>query len=431
MPGASILEQQRFHDGQVMPPLLEDLEQTPIIDVDSHISEPPDLWTSRVSVRKWGDLVPHVKWVENRSFNIGIGAEPGLAWFVGDEMISVAPAGAAGKDLLRLIPPDKPADYEETHPAAYIATERLKLMNECGIYAQAIYPNVAGFGAQQFLHKIKEPELRIELVRAYNDFLYEWASVAPARFILNCAVPFWDVQETVREIRRCKDMGFRGILFASRPHLHGQPWIGERHWDPLWDVATECDMPINFHIGTGNTEDFFKPLPGMTRRTIFTTACALIFLSNAHALVELVMSGVLQRYPKLRFVSVESGIGFLPFVMEAMDHEFLACRMWEERPEFELLPSEYFRRHIYSCFWFEESGPKRLIDYLGEDRVLFETDFPHTTKLYPASSVKAHIARSLGEHKPATRRKLLAENAAELYRVELPADQSWREQVLA
>lgn len=405
--------------------LLADVELTPIIDTDTHISEPPDLWTARVS-KKWGDMIPHVKWVEQRTMNIGMGGDKGLAWFVGDTMISAAPAGAAPKDILGLIPPDKPKDYEDTHPAAYIPSERLKLMNEEGVYAQAIYPNVAGFGAQAFL-KIPEPELRIELVRAYNDFLAEWASIAPERFILNCAVPFWDREETVKEIHRCKKMGFRGILFASRPNVHGQPWIVDEYWNPVWDAATEYDLPINFHIGTGNTEDFFKPWPGMSKRTIFTAACALIFLSNATSLVELTMSGLLQRYPKLKFVSVESGIGFLPFVMEAMDHEFVACEMWKERPEFEMLPSEYFKRQIWSCFWFEESGPRHLIPYIGEDHILFETDWPHTTKLYPAQSVKAHIANSLSDHTPELRRKLLCDNAAKLYHVNVPKDMSWRQ----
>src|SRR5205807_2546652 len=126
------------------------------------------------------------------------------------------------------------------------------------------------------------------------------------------------------------------------------------------------------------------------------------------------------------FVSVESGIGYMAFAQEALDHEFNACQMWKERPEFEEVPSYYFKRQIYSCFWIEESAPKHLIPYIGEDRVLFETDFPHTTRLYPADDIKSHLASSVTDLEPSTRRKILVDNAAELYHVGIPKDDSWR-----
>src|SRR5262249_45810919 len=102
-----------------------------IIDVDTHISEPPDLWTSRVSVQKWGDLVLHVKWDEKMK---------GLAWFIGDERVAAAPsiAMAGWKEP----PPSNPPTYEDAHPGAYDAVERLKLMDEEQIYAHILYPNV-------------------------------------------------------------------------------------------------------------------------------------------------------------------------------------------------------------------------------------------------------------------------------------------------
>jgi predicted TIM-barrel fold metal-dependent hydrolase len=323
-------------------------------------------------------------------------------------------------------PPSKPPTYEDALPSSFKAKDRVKLMNEYGVFAQVLYPNVAGFGAQQFA-KIQDDDLKTQLVRAYNDYQVEFAAQDnPERFVLNTALPIWDVKECVKEVERCNGMGHRAILFVSRPNSHGLPWLADRYWDPLWDVASQLDLPINFHIGTGDVGDVFKAWPGASKRTVYSMAVSLIFLSNCQALIELVFSGVLQRYPKLKFVSVESGIGWVPFIMEGMDHEFFDTRVWEERPDFEMLPSEYFKKHVYTCYWFEKYAPNRMLDVIGYDRVLFETDFPHPTSLYPAASVKAHVARGLADQTPEVRRRVLSLNAAELYRVNLPADQEWR-----
>jgi predicted TIM-barrel fold metal-dependent hydrolase len=161
----------------------------PIIDSDTHVTEPADLWTSRIA-SKWGDLVPHVKW------DTELEAE---AWFIGDQNLGAA-AGSASygwKELWPSVPPT----YAEAHPASYDATERLKVMDASGIYAEVLYPNVGGFGSTVFL-KAKDPKLVLECVRAYNDFLIDWIQPAPERFVPVAALPFWDVQASVKEIER-------------------------------------------------------------------------------------------------------------------------------------------------------------------------------------------------------------------------------------
>lgn len=404
--------------------IVSHLRTIPIIDSDAHVTEPPDLWTSRVS-KKYGDDVPHIKTIMRTTAGVVGNLGEGIAWVMGDEVIAGAPAGAHGRDELDIHPPSKPDTWDEVHPACYDSRERLKWMNDAGIYAQAIYPNVAGFGAQKF-QKVRDTDFRIELVRAYNDFLYDWASPAPERFILNMALPFWDVEESIKEVKRCHDRGFKGVLFASRTHIHGQPWVADRHWDRLYGAIEERGLPINFHIGTGQVEDAYTTWPGASRSVHFTIACCMQFIGNAQSLLELTMSGVLNRFPNLKFVSVESGVGFLPFVLEALDHEWLACRGWKENPEFGERPSELFKEHIYSCFWFEKIAPKLLLPYVREDRVLFETDFPHSTKLHPAQRIEDTLVDSTGGMTRELRERVLAGNAAELYHVKLPVDQSWR-----
>jgi predicted TIM-barrel fold metal-dependent hydrolase len=155
------------------------------------------------------------------------------------------------------------------------------------------------------------------------------------------------------------------------------------------------------------------------RMAAFTELAVDIFLQNAIQLNDLLMSGVLVRYPKIKFVSVESGIGWIPFVLEAMDYQFKGNSVTEEHPEFDLLPSEYFARNVYACYWFEQTAPRRLIDKIGVDNVLFETDFPHPTSLY-GEEVFSRIKSGLSECEESVRRKILWDNAQRLYRVSPP-----------
>jgi predicted TIM-barrel fold metal-dependent hydrolase len=132
------------------------------------------------------------------------------------------------------------------------------------------------------------------------------------------------------------------------------------------------------------------------------------------------MSGVLVRYPQIKFVSVESGIGWIPFVLEAMDYQFQGNNVAEEHPEFEMLPSQYFARNVYACYWFEQTAPRRLLDKIGVDNILFETDFPHPTSLY-GDEVQARITGGLSDCDESVRRKILWSNAEKLYKVTPPS----------
>ena len=118
------------------------------------------------------------------------------------------------------------------------------------------------------------------------------------------------------------------------------------------------------------------------RMAAFTEISVEFFMRNGIQLTDLLMSGVLCRYPSIKFVSVESGIGWIPFVLEALDYQFEGNSVASERDDFEYLPSEYFRRNVFGCYWFEQVAPKRLIDKVGEENILFETDFPHPTSLF-------------------------------------------------
>jgi predicted TIM-barrel fold metal-dependent hydrolase len=375
-----------------------------IIDVDTHITEPPDVWTSRVP-RRYVDRVPQVRRVAGADL-----------WFLGDEQIgAVGPTAPAGYAEAM---PVTPLGYDDIVPAAWIAEERVKLMDQRGVWAEVLYPNVAGFGGQKFL-KLGDADLMLSCVRAYNDFQAEWASVAPERLIPTMATPFWDVDACVAEIERCAGLGYRVVNFTGEPQVFGLPYLGDAHWEPFWSAACAHDMVVSFHIGSG---DFTWDRTRTAQRG-FTETYALqsvhLFTKNGLQVCDLLLSGVLPRHPSLRVVSVESGIGWMPFMFEALDHQFLEGGGFSARPEFTKLPSEYFADQVYATFWFEQVAPQHLLgSVIPVDNVLFETDFPHPTCLY--LDLHDKIERNLAGLAPEVRRKLLWENAERLYRITPP-----------
>ncbi len=378
-----------------------------IIDVDTHVTEAPDLWTSRVPARM-RDAVPRVD----------VDAKGRHLWYLGrDPIARLGLSATAGVGSMR----HPPNSYADMHPGAHDAKARLEYMDSMGIWAMVMYPNVGGFGNQAFL-KLGDPELMLTCVKVYNDWQTEWASADLRRLLPITSIPFWDIEAAVAEVHRCVPLGHKGILFTGEPHAFGQPVIGDPHWNPLWEVACEYDLPVSFHIGSGNMDGGLNrdKVRLYGRMAAFTELSVEFFMRNAMQLTDLLLSGVLARYPAIKFVSVESGIGWIPFVLEALDYQFAGNHVSEERPDLDRPPSSYFASNVYGCYWFEQTAPRRLIDKVGVDNILFETDFPHPTSLF-GDEVHDCIARGLGECDAGTRRQILWSNAQKLYRVEVPA----------
>jgi predicted TIM-barrel fold metal-dependent hydrolase len=216
-------------------------------------------------------------------------------------------------------------------------------------------------------------------------------------------------------------MDHKGILYTGEPQSFVQPLLGDRYWDPLWETAVELDLPISFHVGSGSMELGLRrdKVAAYGRMAAFTELSVETLLRNGLQGSDLIMSGVLARHPHIKFVSVESGVGWIPFAIEALDYQFLGNRVREDRPDLDLMPSEYFARNIYACYWFEQTAPQRLLDKVGVDNILFETDFPHPTSLY-GDEVQARITGGLSDCEESVRRKILWDNAQKLYKVEGP-----------
>ena len=241
------------------------------------------------------------------------------------------------------------------------------------------------------------------------------------------ATPFWDVDAAATEIHRCRELGHRAVLFTSAPQDFGMPFIGDPHWNPIWSAIQEVDLPISLHIGSGDFQDqLMAPARfaahGVRASTV--SGSMSILLANAIQLMDVVMSGILPRNPRLRIASVESGIGWLPFVKEALDPGFRYTNVPGEKPEFTKKPSEYLREQVWACTFFEEFPSNNFLEEIGSDRVLFETDYPHPICLY-GSEVREKIDAAFGKLAPEVRQKILFSNAAELYGVSAP-DRPWQ-----
>jgi predicted TIM-barrel fold metal-dependent hydrolase len=391
--------------------LASDVDRYQVIDTDTHVIEPYDLWTSRLSEDRWGDRIPQVHWDPNLEED---------AWYFGGSRIG--PAAGPAQAGWNAWPPDHPPRLDLVDVATWDAPSRLRRMDEYGIWAQVLYPNVAGFGAGKLL-TISEPELMLACVQAYNDFLADYASVDPRRFVPIMALPMWDLELCEEEIRRGVGLGHKGVIMTGEPAFWGLPKVADPHWDRLWAVTQEAGLSINFHIGSGDMSIFDMAYEGAGRHANYAGFGVQFGMANIRVIANLITGGVCHRFPRLNFVSVESGVGWIPFALHHLDWQWKNCGVPLEHPEYDLLPSEYFRRQLYGCFWFETDTVRHAIDVIGPDRILYESDFPHPTSMAPgpataATTPRSYIAETLGDLPEPVLQKVLHDNAARLYHLD-------------
>jgi predicted TIM-barrel fold metal-dependent hydrolase len=381
-----------------------------VVDADTHLTEAHDLWTSRAPAA-YKDRVPHV---------VEVDGQP--TWVVDGTPLGFAGGGGVIDTEGEKYPFSESMivwGIDRIHGAAWDPQARLRVMDECGIHAQVLFPNSIGLGGQGLAGATTDAGLRLACIEIYNDAMAELQSESGNRFLPMPVLPAWDVAECVREAERVAGMGMRGVNMTSDPQDLGAPDLASRAWDPLWEACADLRLPVHFHIGASLTtmtfygnyfwasqDEYVKPAIGGS----------MLFIGNARVVINTVFAGIFDRHPQLQMVSVESGVGWIPFILETMDYE-----LWENAPEqaarLSRMPSEYFKDHWYATFWFEQNRGEvqGLIDSVGEDNVLFETDFPHPTCLYPGPLET--VAEKMSTLRPETRRKIMGENAAKLYRL--------------
>jgi len=392
-----------------------------LIDTDTHYSEPYDLWTSRAPA-KYKDRMPKVQEAPNGE----------LMWFLDEHPIFQA-GGISFVDKDENKIPYFQQDitghgnlWEDIHEASYDAKARVKFMDNLGVHAQIVYPNIMAFQMGELI-ALEDKDLAYAIVRTYNDAMGEWAAEGNGRLYPMAILPFWDIDLAIKESVRAKDeLNLHGITMSGEPHAAGLPDLGQPAWDPFYEAITDLGLPINIHVGsvpvagagaghlqTAHMQTAWPSLPPRAHKPVNSVQ---IELANSRFVSNLVVSDIPQRWPGVKWVSVESGIGWMPYVLERVDYENLEDFVNEPTPD---APSafENFRKVLYGCFWFEKAGPTLLLDYLGADNVMWETDFPHPTCLHPEAVRRS--AEALSHVGPENLRKIMQDNAAKLYNIPL------------
>jgi predicted TIM-barrel fold metal-dependent hydrolase len=384
-------------------------EGVAVVDADSHFTDVEDLWTKRAPAA-YKDQILHVEQVDGERQWVVEGTPVGKAG--GGSTIDRE--GVKHPFLESLIE----WDFERAHVAAWDVDARLEVLDDMGIAHQVLYPNALGLGGQT-LAEVQDPVLRRLCLEIFNDTRAEIQERTDNRLLPMPILPAWDVDESVREAQRIADLGLRGINMTSDPQDLGAPDLANRAWDPLWEVCADRQLPVHFHIGASLTamnfygqyfwesqDEYVKPAIGGS----------MLFIGNARVVINTVFSGLFDRFPALKMVSVESGIGWVPFILETMDWE-LPENAPVQAAALERAPSEYFGSNWYATMWFETGRGhlQTLVDKVGEDNILFETDFPHPTCLYP--DPLDYVDEKMATLSPGSRAKIMGENARRLYRL--------------
>jgi predicted TIM-barrel fold metal-dependent hydrolase len=360
-----------------------------VIDADSHLNSPPDVYQPRVPA-KFKDRAPKIVRVEDYDAWVVDGAAP--------RPISVLQA-AAGKTREQLA--RKNIRFEEMLAGAYDPKARLVDMDKDGIDAQVLY----GDGAMT----AQDPELRTVLIRAYNDWLVEFCSKAPERLLGQAIVPIHDPDAAIKEVERTAGMKgvpglFLGLDASNFP-------LTDPVYERFWAAAAEQKRPVSLHIGGGvlsrrNILHGKNPPPGMLEAYVSMSP-----MSVAESIATLIFSGVLERHPSLRVIIAEGGIGWLAYFLERMDHVMQKQGAWagsaiQEKPSF------YFRRQILATFEEDQAG-MRTYDLIGWRNILWSSDYPHSDTTWPHS--RKVIDTHFGKLPEVERRAMVCENAAKAY----------------
>lgn len=395
-PGGAIREIDYESQSRGLDPLLQGIR---IVDCDTHFTEAPDMFTSRAPAR-YKDKVPHL-----RRDPDGVDR-----WYIGDLNMGSTGGNVIRKDRNKLLGRLAFPKLDESYPGSYQVAPRLQFMDDCGIHAQICFQN-SGVTQPGTLMSLGDKELAVTVIKLYNDTSADYQAESGQRIFNMAHVPFWDREAMIAETRRCIDMGLKGFVMPDMPESVGVPCYMDEYWTPFLEMLAATGTPINFHINAA-----INPNELVWSQMNFQQKLSIIpimfSLANAATMGNWMSSGLLDRHPGLKIGLIESGMGWVPFALEMLEHQFdemmpEATRIPQRRPW------EYFRDHFWTSFWFEKHGPKTQLDIVGVDKVMFQTDFPHPTSLYP--DVQRHIVEALGDRPYEVRKQVLQDNATRLF----------------
>lgn len=378
----------------------------PIISVDDHLVEPPDLFEGRMPAR-FVDQAPKVMELPN-------GNE---AWeFDGNFYGNVGLNAVVGRPKEEWSM--EPARFDQMRPGCYDSTARVKDMDVAGIWASLCFPSLlAGFSGSVF-SKCSDPELGLACVRAWNDWHAEgWAGPHTNRFVPLQIPWLGDVDEACAEIRRNAERGFRAVSFPEIPFRLGLASVHTGAWDPFLATCEETGTVVCLHTGSAG----WAPVPSMDMP--FGGFPTLFPVSALLAAIDWVWSGRLVRFPKLRIALSEGGIGWVPMLIDRLDYVIDHSGSGNEATDWtaDIKPSEVLLRNFYFCTIDDPSaiGHRHRI---GLNHVMVEVDYPHADSTWP--DTQATLARTFAGVPDGEMAMLTHVNAARLFDHPLPPE-SW------
>src|SRR2546425_11229452 len=366
-----------------------------IVSADSHMCEPPDLWTTRLD-QQYRDRAPHT--VKGHQGKDGV-------FFVCENIMPIPVSGifGAGKTAEEL-PEHFKRGYEAAPPSVWDPAARIKEQEADGVSGEVLYTS---FG--MFLYGLDDAGLRTACFRAYNDFVAEYTSHDPKRLVGLGLIDLEDIGASVEEMKRIAKKGLRGVMIwasppEDRPYTHPD-------YDPFWAAAQDLNMPLSLHILTsrrGMGSDFFK---GNLARQV-----AVLHHEIERSLSVFVLDGVLERFPNLKIVSAENDVAWVPYFMWRMDFaQDRFGRSGATPVKLNLKPSEYLKRQVYATFINEPIFLNTLGLY-GADNAMWSSDYPHTAAIWPRS--QQFIKETFSGLSEENRCKIVHDTAARLYGID-------------
>ena len=364
-----------------------------VISSDSHVFEPPDLWTTRIDPR-FRDRAPYMKRVGNEDHLM----------VEGDQKISgIGQISGAG---LRFETPEKilpEAQFEEVHAGGYDPEEHIKDMQIDGISGQILYPSQG-----LFYFSVEDSELTSAIFRTYNDWLAEFCNSYPDRLKGIAMVNLDDVQDGIGELERTAKLGLVGAMISEFPGADHRYYGPE--YEPFWAAAQDLDMPISLHTATARHGETRTPSKRGLRQA--ATRVNKIYWVGP-SLCDIIFSGVFERFPRLKVAVVEFELAWVPHFLRSLDYTYRE-RQFEADYRFkgDARPSDFFHSNVYLSFQEDDIGI-RLRDVIGVDSLMWGSDYPHAESTFPRSQ---EILDSILEGVPQEERaKIVGGNVARLY----------------
>ena len=285
--------------------------------------------------------------------------------------------------------------------------QRLGDMDRDGVYSHVIYPPTST------ALQLQDGELKVECLRAYNDWAAEFNRFDPNRLIALPDIPSHDPAVAAQELTRCIEQGHRGAIISNVGDCNrrGVDPIFEESWERFWDIAQEASLPIHVHLGPG-----LHSLKTQRNSWRHPAMVAVVPMQLDEIVCGMCFSGTLEKRPGVKFVLGEAGLGWIPYVLERMDHELHkygdTCK--DYKPQ--MLPSEIFRRQVLVTYEDEQFGLECL-PRIGFDSVMWASDYPHGDSTWPESR-KAIAESPLMQFGEDAVRKIVYENAARVYNIQ-------------